>query len=71
MLTTRHTRCLACLVALEIQQREPAGTEYGDVNESAGYCDVADESIFQDRAHFQRPLEGPELHKDERDENGE
>jgi hypothetical protein len=29
----------------EIRQRERAGTEYGKVNQSAGYRDVADESI--------------------------
>jgi hypothetical protein len=38
--------------ASEIRQREPAGTEYSEVNESAGYRDVADESVFHHRAHF-------------------
>jgi hypothetical protein len=53
------------LGALDIHQLEPAGTEYGDVNQSTDYRDIADKEIFHHRAHFQWPLEGPEPDIDE------
>jgi len=57
--------------ALEIRQREPAGAEYGEVNESAGYRNVADESVSDHRANFRWSFERPEPDKDERDERRE
>jgi hypothetical protein len=49
--------------ALEIRQREPAGAEYGEVNESAGYRDVADESVSDHRANFRWSLNDQNLTK--------
>ena len=49
-------------MALEICQREPAGIEYSEVNESAGDRDVAAESVFGKKTSWPsetlQPIEG-------------